>query len=241
MQQRRALEVLVGVCSLARTLGRRGTTPRSGTVGMVSSSREGQVTQRFRSRSLRGEGDRRSVPGELNLDCEPVPTARLRAIRWIIARPGSRSPYPFASVTSHRTTRPRRFSINTRPRWLSLDSGHPFAIQTSIRVRSRFVGVVLSFLAAEVDVRIAALGPLPLVTTLGLEALLARPSLDQSAVDAEVLVRRQSLGRRLVDVPPPQALGDLAIQQPVPVLGERARSQTASSMLSPTNQRNSRL
>src|SRR4029450_8852337 len=79
------------------------------------------------------------------------------------------------------------------------------------------MGVVAAPLAAEVDHPIGA----PACrgrTILGFEALLARPSLDQSAVDGEVLVGEQPRLTRLahhrVEEPPPGALPAQPLAQP---------------------------
>ena len=75
---------------------------------------------------------------------------------------------------------------------------------------------------------------------LPLKTLLARPRLDQRAIDREVLVGHQAL--RALDDPPEEAARDLLIQQAgrdscVNTVG----AQIGSSMSIPTNHRNSRL
>ena len=69
--------------------------------------------------------------------------------------------------------------------------------------------------------------------------VLAGPRFDQGAVHGEVLVRHQAL-RPLDDVLQ-EAPRDRLIQQPVASLRERGRIPYRSSIVRPTNQRNSRL
>lgn len=68
-----------------------------------------------------------------------------------------------------------------------LGSGVAFAVQPCITVGGALMGVVAALLAFEV----AAIAGAAIVI-LGLEALVARPGLDQGAVNAEVLAREQA-------------------------------------------------
>src|SRR5712692_5004806 len=102
----------------------------------------------------------------------------------------SRSAYPVACVTFARTTRPCRFSISACPRKHSLVS-----IPGVVRRRR-------------------------LRRPLLLEALLPCPRLDERAVDGEVLVRQQVSRPGLRQHALEERLGDVALEQPLTVLGE---------------------
>jgi hypothetical protein len=66
------------------------------------------------------------------------------------------------------------------------------------------------------------------------------PRLNQCAIDREMVRAEQALHARLGQNRAQQLRRDLALQQPVAVLGNVEWSQTASSTPIPTNQRNNR-
>src|SRR5262249_40504639 len=87
----------------------------------------------------------------------------------------------------------------------------PFAVETGIRVRLRFMHIVAPPFPAELTwIVIAAI--------FLLEALLAGPSLDQRAVHGEMLVRKMGFG--LHQYPAKEFAGDNLVEQPLPVLAE---------------------
>ncbi len=96
------------------------------------------------------------------------------------------------------------------------------AEETGVRIGGARVGVVAAWPALPVGLGIAPTAARPLVVRpiLGPEALLARPRLDQRAIDREMLLRQQTL-----PIGQSQHLGEetfhhLVLQQPVAILGE---------------------
>jgi hypothetical protein len=118
----------------------------------------------------------------------------------------------------------------------------PFAGQTRLRIGGRLMSRVGASLTMKVHARVAGVvGWGVLILPFALETLVSGPGLDQRVVDREMLVGEQSLGTRLLDHRGEKALCNLAYQQTLPILVKTVTSQTGSSMLSPTNQRNRKL
>src|SRR5262249_2880 len=63
----------------------------------------------------------------------------------------------------------------------------------------------------------------------------------QRAVDGEMLGGQEASTASLGDDICKEGPGDVALQEPIAILGEGGRRHTASSIARPTNQRNSRL
>ena len=82
------------------------------------------------------------------------------------------------------------------------------------------MGLVAPLLAPEVDRRVARVVVVPPLLVLAHEALLARPRLDQRPVHREVLRGHQPLRLGLRQHRLEEVLGDLAREQPFPILGE---------------------
>src|SRR5262252_2948433 len=78
-------------------------------------------------------------------------------------------------------------------------------------------------LAAEVDGRIAGIIWWWRGAILSLKALLTSPRFDQRPVHTEVLVREQVRGTRLSQHVCEKLLSDIAVQEPIAVLGEDRR------------------
>ncbi len=91
------------------------------------------------------------------------------------------------------------------------------AIEPGVRIGRRSVGIVAPLLPLEVARRTGA-GSGPLV--LRPEALLPGPGLDERAVDAEVLIRKELRGLGLGEHRGEECPGDIAREQPLAVLGE---------------------
>ena len=91
------------------------------------------------------------------------------------------------------------------------------AIKLGIRVAGRGMSVVLAALAMEVGTVVA------LVTILRLETLVRRPSLDQRAIDREMIVRQQRPDLRVIKQLGHELLQHLTALQAFPVLGESRR------------------
>ena len=94
------------------------------------------------------------------------------------------------------------------------------AVEPGLGVGGRGVGVVAALLTVEMALAVAARPRRLAAAVLGPEALHGGPSLDQRAVDREVLVRQQRLDLRLVEHGTQELGRDLALEQPVAVLGE---------------------
>lgn len=103
------------------------------------------------------------------------------------------------------------------PGWLTI----ALAVEASLRIGRARVGLVGTFLAMEVALRIApwtiAVLVVPILTP---EALERRPGLDQRPVHREMVARQQPLYPRLGQDGLQKLRRDLTFQQPIPVLGE---------------------
>ena len=95
-------------------------------------------------------------------------------------------------------------------------SAGPLAQELWLRVRGRFVSIVLPALALEVAPAVAV--PRPLVRVLLLEALKRRPRLYQRRIDREVLVANPMLGLREPNHLRKKQVGHLVFQHPCLVL-----------------------
>src|SRR5260370_20005077 len=103
-----------------------------------------------------------------------------------------------------------------------------FAEQAGVRVGGREMRVILALLAME-----AALGVAPtaamafsrwrIAAVLRHKALHTRPSLDQGAVNREVLTGEQLADLRKVQQARKELGRDIAVEQPIPVLAEYRR------------------
>src|SRR5215470_702418 len=137
----------------------------------------------------------------------------------IMSSAASRSAVPLASVNLASTISPWRFSVIICPMWESLAS-----LPRPLRMRRASGSVVCfigSFLTVEVapGIAAAALGRL-IGAVLRHEALHAGPSLDQRAVDREVLARQKLAHLRQIQNPSHELGRDIAAQEPVAVLAE---------------------
>ena len=94
------------------------------------------------------------------------------------------------------------------------------AVEPRVGVGGRGVGLVRPPLAAEVAVAVPPAGRRLAGAVLRPEALHAGPGLDQRAVDAEVLARQQPPHLRPVEQRRQELGRDVALEQPVAVLGE---------------------
>ena len=101
--------------------------------------------------------------------------------------------------------------------------------QPSVGVGGRGMRVILAFLAMEVSFGIApatAVLTFPrrrLAAVLRHEAFHAGPGLDQRAVDREVLTREELADFRQVQHANHELTGNIAVEQPIPVLAEHGR------------------
>src|SRR5512132_188437 len=137
-----------------------------------------------------------------------------------MASAASRSAEPAARVSSASTARPLRFSISTWPMKQSR-LVWPSPLRNS-RASSSLVAVrlVRSLLTMEVALAVAARRGRCARAVLRPEALQARPRLDQRPINREVLVREQPLDAGIVEHGSEELRRDLAVEQPVAVLGE---------------------
>ena len=95
-------------------------------------------------------------------------------------------------------------------------------IQPRLRVRRRLVRVVAATLALEIDRRIPGIvRGRPRRTLAWAEALQARPGLQPCAVHGEVLIGELAGRAGLTGDRGEEGRGDLAAQQPVPILRKR--------------------
>ena len=109
----------------------------------------------------------------------------------------------------------------------------PFPGQARFRIGGRLMSRIGASLTMKVDARVARIvGRGWLVIPFALETLVSGPGLDQRAVDRKMLVRKQSLGTRLLDYRVEKALCYLAHQQALScttvVLGEQALAHPRS-------------
>jgi hypothetical protein len=95
------------------------------------------------------------------------------------------------------------------------------AVEPRVRVRARGVGVVRPALAMKIPLAVPAGTGRRARTVLRLEALRAGPGFDERAVHREVLARQQPLHPALRQHRRKELRRDIAIEQPVAVLGER--------------------
>ena len=94
------------------------------------------------------------------------------------------------------------------------------AIEPGIRVGHRLVGLIRALLAAEILPAVAARIGRRSAAILRLEALDRRPGLDQRPVNREMLARQQWLDPRVGQHRQQKTPRDVALQEPVAVLGE---------------------
>src|SRR5258708_37198677 len=105
----------------------------------------------------------------------------------------SRSALPVASVRKVWTKSPLRFSINHMSHMAQFRlASAGFGVHPSIRIGSRFMGLVLLLFSAKVDIS-ARFGRLP-GPVLGSGTLVTCPSLDQCPVHREMFIRHVRLG-----------------------------------------------
>src|SRR5215831_8034130 len=97
------------------------------------------------------------------------------------------------------------------------------ARQSRVRVRRGFVRVIAPRFTMEVHRRVAGIIWRRCRLTLSLKTLMARPGFDQCSVDAEVLVRKQVRFSRLLQYLREELLGDITLQEPIPILCEYRR------------------
>ena len=101
------------------------------------------------------------------------------------------------------------------------------AEQHRLRIGAGGVGLVRPFLALEVDFGVAALEPVAITVVVaavvGFEALVRRPRLQQCPIHTEVIRRHVTAQLRLGHHRREEDVGDLVIQQALPVLRERGR------------------
>ena len=103
------------------------------------------------------------------------------------------------------------------------------AEQHRFRISGRGVGLVRPLLALEIDLGVAALEPVAIIAVdrrrcvVGFEALVRRPRLQQRPIHREMIRRHVATQLRLDHHRSEEPIGDLMIQQPLPVLRERGR------------------
>src|SRR5262249_10214222 len=122
------------------------------------------------------------------------PLSPATVIRWqpgtsaAMAAAASRSAVPLASLTRLSTNKPCRFSIQRMAHRTELGLlASAFAIEPCLGVGDRGVGLVAALLAMKVTFAVAARPWRLAAAVLGPEALHGCPSLDQRAVDREML------------------------------------------------------
>src|SRR5437763_7140394 len=81
----------------------------------------------------------------------------------------------------------------------------------------------------------------PFLPTHLLETLQTGAGFQQCAVHRKMFIRHQVQRPGLLDYQSEELPGHIGFQQSIPILGETVTSQTGSSRLRPTNQRNNRL
>jgi hypothetical protein len=110
-------------------------------------------------------------------------------------------------------------------------------VQSCIRIRGRVMRVIPAGFPVEIHGRILRVVRRGRPAVLRPETLVARPRLEQRAVDREMLIRQEPVRANRREHFGEERIGDVALEQASRFFVKVVASQTGPSMLRPTNQR----